>query len=41
MMMKLYIVVVYGLTMCMKEDNPGLKYFKEQKKNVLSIYIVS
>jgi len=28
-LMKLYTVEVYDLRMCMKEDNPGQKYVKE------------
>jgi len=27
-MMKLYIVKVYNLKMCMKKNNPSLKYIK-------------
>ena len=29
---KLYTVAVYSLTICMKEDNPGAKYFKGENK---------
>jgi len=31
--MKLYKVVVYDLRMCMKEDNPSPKFFKENYGN--------
>jgi len=33
--MKLYTVAVYDLRMCMKEDNPSPKYFKQDKLVVL------
>ena len=36
-LMKLYTVAVYNLRTCMKEDNPGPKYFKGSVRWGLSV----
>ena len=37
-LMKLYTVAEYHLKMCMKEHNPGPKYFKEDNDKGGTLY---